>query len=74
MASLAVGEWHHQDYDVLADGVVVGRIFTSLVAPKDVPWFWSPAHAHVSNRRPNQWQRAPRDEAIAAFAKSWARE
>jgi hypothetical protein len=33
-------EWHGEDYDVLEDGVVVGRIFTSpLVAPKDAPWF-----------------------------------
>jgi hypothetical protein len=26
-------EWDDDDFDVLEDGVVVGRIFTSLVAP-----------------------------------------
>jgi hypothetical protein len=57
-------EWHGEDYDVLQDGVVVGRIFTSLVAPKDTPWFWSLAHAHVLNRRPTSGTAATRDEAL----------
>jgi hypothetical protein len=67
-------EWHGEDYDVLADDVVVGRIFTSLVAPKDAPWFWSLAHAHVSNRRPTSGTATTCDEAMAAFAKSWRRQ
>ena len=71
LASLAVGEWGGDDYDVLADNVVVGRIFTSLVAPKDAPWFWSLAYAHVSNRRPTSGNAATCDEAMAAFARSW---
>ena len=69
VASLAFGEWH----GVLANDVVVGRILTSLGAPKDAPWFWSLAHAHVSNRRPTSGNAATRDEAMAAFAKSWCR-
>jgi hypothetical protein len=73
LASIAFGEWHGEDYDVLANGVVVSRIFTSLVAPKDAPWFWSLAHAHVSTRRPTSGNAATRDEAMAAFAKSWRR-
>jgi hypothetical protein len=72
-ASLAFGELHGEDYDVLANGVVVGRIFTSLVAPKEAPWLWSLAHAHVSDRRPTSGNAATRDEAMAAFAKSWRR-
>jgi hypothetical protein len=74
LASLPFGEWNGEDYDVLADDVVVGRIFTSLVAPQDAPWFWSLAHAHVSNRRPTSGTAATRDEAMAAFAKSWRRQ
>jgi hypothetical protein len=31
-ASLTSGEWNDDDYDVLADGVVVGRI---------TPWMWT---------------------------------
>jgi hypothetical protein len=73
LASLAFGEWHGEDYDVLADGVVVGRVFTSLVAPKDAPWFWSLGHAHVSNRRPTSGTAATLEAAMAAFAKSWRR-
>ena len=72
-ASHSSSEWSEEDYDVLDDAVVVGRIFTSLVAPKDAPWFWSLAHAHVSNRRPTSGIAATRDEAMAAFAKSWCR-
>jgi hypothetical protein len=64
---------NQDDYDVLENGVVVGRIFTSLVAPKEAPWFWSLAHAHVSNRRPTSGNAATRDEAMAAFARSWRR-
>jgi len=33
-ASLLSAQWSDDDYDVVIDGVVVGRIFTSLVAPK----------------------------------------
>jgi hypothetical protein len=29
------------DYDVLADGTVVGRIMKALAAPVGAPWFWT---------------------------------
>jgi hypothetical protein len=32
-ASRPSGEWNDDDYDVLADGVVVGRIFHAAAAP-----------------------------------------
>jgi hypothetical protein len=60
-------------FDVLAEGVVVGRISTSPVAPKDAPLFWSLAYVHVANRRPTNGT-AAMCEAIAAFAKSWRRD
>jgi hypothetical protein len=71
LASLPFGEWHGEDYDVLAEGVVVGRIFTSPVAPKGAPWFWSLAYVHVANRRPTNGTAATREAAMAAFAKAW---
>jgi hypothetical protein len=39
----AVGEWQDEDYDVLADGVVVGRIYegASASTPRELRWFWS---------------------------------
>jgi hypothetical protein len=67
-------EWSEDDYDVLEDGVVVGRIFTSLVAPKDAPWFWNLAHAHVAGQRPTSGTAATLERAMEAFAKSWRGE
>jgi hypothetical protein len=32
------GEWKNDDYDVLADGGVVGRIFKVHAAPVGAPW------------------------------------
>jgi hypothetical protein len=37
------GEWDDDDYDVLADGVVVGRIFNSNAGPVGSPWMWTRA-------------------------------
>lgn len=36
-ASRPSGEWNKDDYDVLADGVVVGRIFLSPAAREATP-------------------------------------
>jgi hypothetical protein len=33
-----------EDYDVLEDGVVVGRIFLPPGAPRDRPWMWASGH------------------------------
>src|SRR5256714_13543854 len=37
------GQWQDEDYDVLADGKVVGRIYedASASTPPDMRWFWS---------------------------------
>jgi hypothetical protein len=40
-ASRTSGEWNDDDYDVLADGMVVGRIFKSAAAPVGAPWLWN---------------------------------
>ena len=31
-------EWNNDDFDVLADGVIVGRIFKADAAPAGMPW------------------------------------
>jgi hypothetical protein len=36
--SRSSGEWSDDDYDVLADGVVVGRIMKAAAAPVGQPW------------------------------------
>jgi hypothetical protein len=40
-ASRSSGEWQHEDYDVLADGKVVGRIYedASASTPPELRWF-----------------------------------
>jgi hypothetical protein len=35
--SRASGEWNDDDFDVLADGVVVGRIFQAAASPEGSP-------------------------------------
>jgi hypothetical protein len=32
------GQWNDDDYDVLADGVVVGRIMKAAAKPADASW------------------------------------
>jgi hypothetical protein len=50
-ASRPSGQWSEDDYDVLEDGVVVGRIFVSTGAPKNRPWVWSSGQTATSNAR-----------------------
>ena len=73
-ASRQSGEWNDDDFDVLAAGIVVGRIFKSLAAPVGVQWIWALAFEDYANRGPTYGYAATRDDAIASFAKSWRRE
>jgi hypothetical protein len=67
------GQWQHEDYDVLAYGKVVGRIYEDahLSPPPELRWFWSvtavvPAKPGVTNGH------APTlDEAMARFRWAW---
>jgi hypothetical protein len=40
-ASRPSGEWNDDDFDVLADGAVVGRIFKANASPVGSPWMWT---------------------------------
>ena len=67
------GQWQDEDYDVLADGKVVGRIYEdgSASTPPDMRWFWSitaivPAVPNVTNGHA-----ATLDEAKAKFRDAW---
>jgi hypothetical protein len=40
-ASRSSGEWNDDDFDVLADGAVVGRIYKANAAPVGTPWMWT---------------------------------
>jgi hypothetical protein len=68
------GEWGDDDYDVLADGVVVGRIFNVNAAPVGASWMWTLLLEHHKDRTPTHGYEATREAAMAALAKSWRRE
>jgi hypothetical protein len=66
-ASRPSGEW------VLADGVVIGRIFKANAAPVGTPWMWT-LFGHHEDRTPTHGYAATREDGMKAFAKSWRRE
>jgi hypothetical protein len=68
------GQWNEEDYDVLANDEVVGRIFKANAAPLGSPWMWTLAFGHHEDRTPTHGYAATREAAMAAFAKSWRRE
>jgi hypothetical protein len=59
-------EWSEDDYDVLADGIVVGRI---MKAAAGTPWLWTLAFGHHEDRTPTHGYEATREAAMAAFAR-----
>jgi hypothetical protein len=73
-ASGPPGQWNDDDFDVLAEGAVVGRIFNSNAAPVGSPWMWTLAFGHHQDRSPTHGYEAPRETAMATFAKSWRQE
>jgi hypothetical protein len=71
-ASRPSGQWEDDDYDVLSDGVAVGRIFNAAVLP-GLPWMWTLVFGQHEDRTPTHGYAASREAAMAAFAKSWRR-
>ena len=68
-ASRSSLEWTDEDYDVLYDGKVVGRIV------RDGPqWFWRIAYEYLRDRSSSDGHGPDQDAAMKAFAKSWRRE
>jgi len=59
------------DYDVIADGVVVGRIFKTTIGR---PWMWALAFDYREDRAPPHGYEETREAAMIAFARSWRRE
>jgi hypothetical protein len=72
-ASRLSGEWSEDDYDVLCEGAVAGRIVKAAAAPVGTPWLWTLAYCHHEDRTPTHSYEATREAAMAAFAKSWRR-
>jgi hypothetical protein len=67
-------EQNQDDFDVLADDVIVGRIFFVSAAMPGKQWMWTLCYGHHEDRTPTHGYEATREAAMAAFAKSWRRE
>jgi hypothetical protein len=63
-ASRPSGEWDDDDYDVLEDGAVVGRIMKTAAAPVGTPWMWTLAFGHHEDRTPTHGYVETREAAI----------
>jgi hypothetical protein len=63
-------KWRDGDYDVLENGVVVGRIFClDAVGPQGRPWMWASGH-NGDIRRAAHGYEATREAAMATFGKT----
>jgi hypothetical protein len=56
---------NQDDYSVLEEGVVVGRIFKAQVAPEGRPWMWASGHSADSVKRAAHGYEATREAAMA---------
>src|SRR5262245_48807215 len=62
-ASRSSGEWRDDDYSVLENGVVVGRIFLVPTKPSGRPWIWASRHDGQIERAAHRYA-ASREEAM----------
>ena len=68
------GERNEDDYDVVADGLVVGRIMKAAAVPAGMSWMWTLGYGYHETCTPIHGYAATREDAMTAFAKSWRRE
>jgi len=55
------GHWSDEDFDVLCNGAVVGRIFKANAAPVESPWMWTLIFPHHEDRTPTHgYEATPR--------------
>jgi hypothetical protein len=64
-ASRPSGQWGENDYDVLADGAVVGRIMKVHPAPEHSPWMWTLAFGHHEDCTSTHGYEPTREAAMA---------
>jgi len=67
--SRSSGERGDDDYDVVADGAVVGRILKAHAAPAGSPWMWTLMFGYHEDRTPTHGYAETREAAMTAFAR-----
>jgi hypothetical protein len=67
------GESNDDDFDVLVEGLVVGKIMNAAAAPVGSSWLWTSGF-DPRERQPAHGYCATRAAAMVAFTKSWRRE
>jgi len=73
-SATGTGQFGPDDYDVLSDGEIVGRIYRDQAASSEaVRWFWALGYGYHKDRSPAHGRAPTREDAMAAFAKSWRR-
>jgi hypothetical protein len=66
------GQWKDEDYDVLADNKVVGRILQcDTLGPLDLRWVWSITSIWPATKGVTNGTAASREEAMAKFRATW---
>ena len=70
-ASRLSSEWSEDDYDVLADGVVVGRIMKAAAVPVGQSWMWTLAFGHHEDRTPTHGYSATGFTRIVELLRQW---
>ena len=66
---------NQDDYNVLENGVVVGRIFfLDAVGPQGKRWMWASGHSAATVKRAAHGYEPTREAAMTAFAMSWRRQ
>jgi hypothetical protein len=58
------GEWDADDFDMVADGTVVGRIMKAVAAPVGAPWLWTLAFGQHEDRSPTHVYTDSREAAF----------
>src|SRR5262245_24807267 len=58
------GEWNDDDFDVVCDGSVVGRIMKAAAVPVGMSWMWTFAFGHHEDRTPAHGYAATRAAAM----------
>jgi hypothetical protein len=71
--SRSSGQWKDEDYDVFADGKVVGRILEegSRFGPPELRWGWSITAIVPATSGRTNGTAATREEAMAKFRAAW---